>query len=198
MTWSRFCKDVELLSNHPHYSNESPSLHTEVLEIPSHRYELNYTSVKVDKGSSEARQLWLLLETLKSTVPITWKPPIISEIHGNGGNGIAAETPSGSTVINCRNAPANVTWLAAGDLINFSNHTKVYMVTQDAVTNNAGITTLNIHCPLKRTLPDNTTVIGTGAEFTLIKKPGSKPQSFELKAAKKRVSYSEIEFIELL
>lgn len=198
MSWSRFCKDVELRSNHPHYSNESPSLHTELLEIPSHRYELNYTSVKVKKGSTEAKQLWLLMESLKSTVPITWKPPIISEIHGNGGNGIAAETLSGSTTINCRNAPANVTWLAAGDLINFANHTKVYMVTQDAVTDNAGITTLKINCPLKQSLPDNTTVIGTGAVFTLVKRPGSKPQSFELKADKVRGTFSEIEFIELL
>ncbi|MFZ6040282.1 hypothetical protein ACOV11_07185 [Vibrio natriegens] len=198
MSWSRFCKDVELVSNHPHYSNESPSLHTELLEIPSHRYELNYTSVKVNKGSSKARQLWLLLESLKSTVPITWKPPIISDIYGSGGNGIAAETPSGSTTINCRNAPANVTWLAAGDLINFSNHTKVYMVTEDAVTDNAGVTTLTINCPLKQALPDNTTVIGTGAEFTLVKRPGSKPQSFELKAGKVRSTFSEIEFIELL
>lgn len=200
MDLNRFCKDVQLISNYPEYSNESPNLHVEVLEIPSHRYELAYTSVSIDRVKHEDlhHELWDMFESMRPGRPFRWKPPILSVIRGHGGNALAMETASGSIEIAVYNAPANCIWLKKGDLINFANQSKVYKVMADVQTTNSGMGTIQINCPLKKSLTIGTLVIGTGAEFTLIRRPKSKPQSFEIKGGKTRISYAKAEFIEFL
>ncbi|ALR15273.1 hypothetical protein [Vibrio natriegens] len=196
---SQFCSELSVVSHYPSISNESPSLHVDVLEIPSHRFELTYKSVNVPRP--DHRKFWRAVDAMKAGRPFTWTPPLangVMGIQGVGGNAQAIEAVAGSLVISVRNAPPNVTWLKAGDMINFANHTKVYEVEEDVTTDNAGLAAMTLNAPLKVALPDNTTVIGTGATFTLIRKPGSKPQQFQLKGARRDVSYAEMEFIELL
>ncbi|HDY8173689.1 hypothetical protein VVYB158_18735 [Vibrio vulnificus CladeA-yb158] len=200
MGLSRYCKEVQLISVYPEFSNSSPNLHVEVIEIPSHRYELNYTSVSLDRvrDFDKHRELWALFESLRPGRSFRWKPPYLSTIRGVGGNALAMETKAGLHEVVAYNAPSNVTWLKSGDLINFANHGKVYMVCEDVLTNHAGMGTLTLNSPLKKSLSAGDVVIGTGAEFTLIKKPGSRPQSFEVKAGSSRFTYAKVEFIEFL
>ncbi|HAS6087760.1 TPA: hypothetical protein I7120_22010 [Vibrio vulnificus] len=196
---NRFCKGLQVITHYPSKSNESPNLHVEVLEIPSHRYELQYQSVRIER--EDHRLFWSAVESMKSGRPFTWKVPVIkgvTDIQGVGGDALALATPSGSLDINVRNAPANVLWLATGDMINFANQTKVYKVCNDVVTNNAGVGTIRLNCPLKHALPEDTVVIGSGATFTLIRKPGAKAQSFSLMGGRRDVEYAELEFIEFL
>lgn len=195
---NRFCKRLQISDHYPSYSNESPNLHVEVLEIPSHRFEIRYRSVRIEKENH--RVFWNFVKRLKAGVPFSWTPPAlkhITDIQGQGGNGLALATAAGSLTVVVRNAPPNVKWLASEDMINFSNHSKVYSVMDDVYTDNAGKATITLNCPLKQALPEDTTVIGTGATFTLIRKPGTKPQSFTLEPAKD-VDYAELEFIEFL
>ncbi len=192
-----FCRDVELVSTYPSYSNESPNLHVEVLEMPSHRFDLRYQSVSLSER--EHRVFWAAVEGMRAGKPFTWSPPKITAIQGHGGNALAQATAAGSYSLQVYNAPANVQWLSVGDLITLANQTKVYMVMVDAYTNNAGMATLTLNCPIKKAIPEGTVVNGSGAAFTLIRKPGAKGQSFKLAGAKAgRADYAEIELVEFL
>ncbi|WP_165311054.1 hypothetical protein [Vibrio ziniensis] len=197
MNLTPFCKDLTLKSNYPSYDNESPNLHVEVLDMPSHRFELNFMSRKL-KNEEEHRAFWTMIESMKASVPFTWVPPKLSKILGTGGDALASETSAGGYEFGVYNAPSNTTWLKAGDLINIGNQTKVYRVMQDVVTNNAGVGTVLVNCPIKKKVPDGTAINGSGAVFTLIRKPGAKPQSFNLKGNTQFVSYADLEFIEFL
>lgn len=197
MDLSKYCKDLQLKSNYPSESNESPNLHVEVLDIPGHRFELEYTSRKL-KSQDEHMEFWTMVESMRPAVAFTWKPPIISKIRGVGGNAIAQETAPGAFEFSVYNAPPDVVWLKAGDLITLANQTKVYRVMADVNTNQAGAGVVKVNCPIKKRIPAGTVVNGSGAEFTLIKKPGSKPQSYDLKAGTPFISYAKLDFIEFL
>ncbi|MCG6268314.1 hypothetical protein [Vibrio furnissii] len=195
----RYCRDVELFSNYPSYSNESPNLHVEVVEIPSHRFELNYQSVRL--VDEDHRLFWTAVESMRAGRAFTWSPKKLTTIKGAGGNAAADSTPAGSETLSVYNvtAPAGVVWLKAGDLITVANQTKVYMVMLDATPDNAGRVTLSLNCPIKTAVPAGTVVNGSGAAFTLIRKPGAKPQSFKLSGQTAgKAEYSELEFVELL
>ncbi|WP_441257741.1 hypothetical protein ACS18Q_19985 [Vibrio sp. Vf1514] len=197
MDLTSFCKDLTLKSNYPSFNNESPNLHVEVLEIPGHRFELDYKSRKL-KSEDDHAAFWTMVERMRSSVPFTWKPPKLSRVRGTGGDALASATSAGLYQFGVYNAPANTTWLKAGDLINIGNQTKVYRVMANVVTNNAGTAIVEVNCPIKKQIPEGTAVNGRGAVFTLIRKPGAKPQSFDLKSSSPFVSYAELEFIEYL
>lgn len=197
MGWTEYCRDLNLVTHYPIHHNESQNLHVDVLYMPSHRFEITYKSVKLDRDD-QLTDFWLLVEQLRGgSVPFKWKPPRVSDIRGVGGVASCLETPSGSYEVPIYSAPANKTFLKRGDLITFDNHSKVYRVMSDVVTNNAGMATVKLNCPLKRSV-NNTVLNGQGAEFTLILKPGSRPQEYALKAGSRFVDSIELSFIELL
>ncbi|EKO3939558.1 hypothetical protein F7U67_002098 [Vibrio metschnikovii] len=197
MSWTDYCKEATLATHYPTHSNQSPNLHVNIVDMQSHRFELTYRSVKLDRNA-ELNDFWMLVEELRGgAVPFKWKPPIISNIAGVGGIASCTETAAGSYEVVIYSAPANALFLQRGDLITFANHTKVYRVMNNVNTNNAGMATVKLNCPLKRAV-NNTVLNGQGAEFTLILKPGSRPQEFGLKAGTRFVESIELSFIELL
>ena len=72
--------------------------------------------------------------------------PTISDTSGSYPSQVtfpsAASTAAGSTSIAVTSDQTSKTILRAGDVIRFFNHTKVYMVTEDATTNGAGAGTI--------------------------------------------------------
>ena len=57
--------------------------------------------------------------------------------------------------------------MKAGDLIKFSSHSKVYMVTADASTNGSGQTTLAIEPALMATIADNESIMVANVPITV-------------------------------
>lgn len=194
--FSEYCSKVSVASHYPALTSESQSLHVEVLDIPSHRWEVTFHSVNM--LDSDLDDFWPLVEKLKAHTPFQWKLPKVSDIRGEGGLARVQQTNSGMEQVNVYNAPPNTIWLKRNDMITFANHTKVYRVLEDVTTDNAGVGLVLLNCPLKQTLPENTVVDGTGAVFTLIKRPGFKPLSYERAAGTRIFKSIQIEFIELL
>jgi hypothetical protein len=60
-----------------------------------------------------------------------------------------------------------MTVMKAGDFVKFSSHNKVYSLAQDAVTNSAGQTALNIIPGLYGPVADDSVVTHTNVSFTV-------------------------------
>lgn len=63
---------------------------------------------------------------------------------------------AGNVSVNLQGASAGATF-KAGDVVKFSNHTKVYMITDDATADGGGLATIFINPPLLESLPATTT-----------------------------------------
>lgn len=197
---SEYCRDLDLISNFPSYHNESPSLHVEVIEIPSHRWDLKYKSIDIE-GLGKQREFFMLLNSFKAGKPFTWKLPIHSDPIGEAGGAptVITNYPAGSEEIEVINGSLNQQdWLHAGDLIQFNNATKVYAVMETVSTDNAGKATVRLNAPLAKDIVSTTSVRTKDIEFTLIYKPESKKVTYSRIAGDLDAQSYELEFVELL
>lgn len=69
---------------------------------------------------------------------------------------VAASAAVGATAISLSGATALATF-KAGDVVKFSNHTKVYMITDDATADGAGLASINVSPPLLSAVTITTT-----------------------------------------
>lgn len=100
----------------------------------------------------------------------TYVPPTISTTRGSSG-----ETPVVKGAISAGAVTANVDGLTAstsnilraGDFIKFSDHTKIYMVTDDMSSDGSGDATLNFHPAATEAIPNNATITIASVPFTV-------------------------------
>lgn len=100
----------------------------------------------------------------------TYVPPTISTTRGSSG-----ETPVVNGAISAGAVTANVDGLTAstsnilraGDFIKFSDHTKIYMVTDDMSSDGSGDATLNFHPAATEAIPNNATITIASVPFTV-------------------------------
>jgi len=71
---------------------------------------------------------------------------------------VATSTAIGNTTVPITGATVGAT-LKAGDVVKFSNHTKVYMITDDSIADGLGAATLNIIPPLITAVVATTTTV---------------------------------------
>lgn len=62
---------------------------------------------------------------------------------------------------------ASIDTLKIGDILRFAGHNKVYMVTEDAVSDGAGNSTIEIRPPLREPPADNEAITVNGVAFTV-------------------------------
>jgi hypothetical protein len=100
----------------------------------------------------------------------TYVPPTISTTRGSSG-----ETPVVDGAISAGAVTASVDGLTAstsnilraGDFIKFSDHTKIYMVTDDMSSDGSGDATLNFHPAATEAIPNNATITIASVPFTV-------------------------------
>lgn len=100
----------------------------------------------------------------------TYVPPTISTTRGSSG-----ETPVVNGAISAGAVTASVDGLTAstsnilraGDFIKFSDHTKIYMVTDDMSSDGSGDATLNFHPAATEAIPDDATITIASVPFTV-------------------------------
>lgn len=79
-----------------------------------------------------------------------------------------ANTSGGATAVNFTSGANNATVIKAGDVVRFSNHTKVYMATTDVTTDGSGNGTLNIEPALIEAVTTSHTIIHNAVPFRMI------------------------------
>jgi len=79
-----------------------------------------------------------------------------------------ANTSGGATAVNFTSGANNATVIKAGDVVRFSNHTKVYMATTDITTDGSGNGTLNIEPALIEAVTTSHTIIHNAVPFRMI------------------------------
>jgi hypothetical protein len=77
-------------------------------------------------------------------------------------------TAAGSTAVDFTSAVNSATVIKAGDVVRFSNHTKVYMATTDATTDGSGNGTLNIEPALIEAVTTSHTIAHNAVPFRMI------------------------------
>ena len=170
-----YCKQLTLTSNHPTTSNESSNLMVEVWATPSHRFELDYTTVPI-KGIREQRAMFAYLESLRQGInTFTWVLPVYGEPSGDANNNPSvAETGAGSMSVIIDGSINSDEFLLPGDMIKFSNHNKCYTVTQPVSLSSQVI---HLNAPLQVDLTSTETVITRNVAMTLKVDPTFEGQS---------------------
>lgn len=170
MILSTYCKDLSLISNYGENNHiENTALKMEMWNVPRHRFEFEYTSIPI-KTISEQRAMFSYLDQLKQGYnTFIWNPPIYGTPSGTGSiNPSVAATSAGSLTVLIDETLPGGDIVLPGDLVKFSNHTKVYTA---ASTLNSGNTTLTLNTPLQADLANGDTLITSNVEFTLIADP---------------------------
>ena len=79
---------------------------------------------------------------------------------------VVSNTAAGSTSVPLSGATVSATF-SAGDVLLFSNHSKVYVVTDDATADGGGLATLNFTPPLIESITTAHTIKHTDVPFTM-------------------------------
>jgi hypothetical protein len=100
----------------------------------------------------------------------TYVPPTISTTRGSSGaspvvNGAVSAAATSASIDGLAASTSNI--LRAGDFIKFSDHTKVYMVTDDMSSDGSGTATLNFHPGAVQAIADDSTVTIASVPFNV-------------------------------
>ena len=79
-----------------------------------------------------------------------------------------SSTTAGATAVDFTSSANSATVIKAGDVVRFSNHTKVYMATTDVNTDGSGNGTLNIEPALIENVSGSTTITHDEVPFRMI------------------------------
>ena len=103
----------------------------------------------------------IVLPEISYTVETQYKNEVVT-VDGSYSAGVTAvDVTTGSPV-------ANDGIIRAGDVIKFSNHTKVYMVTEDVITNASGEATVNFEPALMEDVTSSHTIVHDAVPFRMI------------------------------
>ena len=151
--------DVKL--EHNSVRSETRSGRTQVRNVGSARW--SFTAKYNDLTRDEFAPVFAFLASKQggaSSFSIT--PPVISNSRGNpsGTVTVSGAHAAGSTEITITGLTGTI---KAGDFVTFSNHTKVYMVTEDR----AGEGAMKIEPPLMESLANGRSVTYNSVPFTM-------------------------------
>jgi len=93
-------------------------------------------------------------------------PPVISTTRGTASGTITVNANTSPGVLTC-NVSGGTGTLKKGDLIKFSNHDKVYMLTEDVNLDNSTVDTLTFYPSLTDAITTTTTVDYTNVPITV-------------------------------
>jgi hypothetical protein len=93
-------------------------------------------------------------------------PPVISTTRGTASGTVTVNANTSPGVLTCNVAGGTGT-LKKGDLIKFSNHDKVYMLTEDVNLDNSTVDTLTFYPNLTDAITTTTTVDYTNVPITV-------------------------------
>jgi len=189
MILTDYCKDLTLSSNHPVDFNQSASLGVETWSVPAHRFELDWSSTPIF-SNVEQRKLFAYLDNLKKgQVTFNWLLPIHSEPNGlaNANPFLFQSASAGQTSVVIEKSDEVYSFLSMGDLIKFSNHTKVYMVTNEVAGENP---TVELNAPLKVGLSVSDSMITRNVEMTVRADPDFDGASYSRKAGDLHTSFT--------
>lgn len=91
-------------------------------------------------------------------------PPVISTTTGTATGTITVNATYAAGVLECKSTGGSGT-LKKGDLIKFSNHDKVYMLTEDVDLDASSVDTLNFYPNLVTSITNTTTVTYNSVPF---------------------------------
>ncbi|MCP4799324.1 MAG: hypothetical protein GY893_05185 [bacterium] len=101
----------------------------------------------------------------------TYVPPTISTTRGDSGETILVDDTgvvAGDTSCDIDGMTVSTSnILRAGDFIKFSDHTKVYMVTEDVTSDGSGEATLNFHPAAVQAIATNSTISIASVPFNV-------------------------------
>lgn len=93
-------------------------------------------------------------------------PPVISTTRGTASGTVTVNANTSPGVLTC-NVSGGTGTLKKGDLIKFSNHDKVYMLTEDVNLDNSTVDTLTFYPTLTDAITTTTTVDYTNVPITV-------------------------------
>jgi hypothetical protein len=93
-------------------------------------------------------------------------PPVVSNTTGTATGTITVNATYAAGVLQCKSTGGSGT-LKKGDLIKFSNHNKVYMLTEDVDLDESSVDTLNFYPNLVTGITNTTTVTYNSVPFTV-------------------------------
>jgi hypothetical protein len=94
-------------------------------------------------------------------------PPEISSTRGTASGTVTVSEDTGAGATECRTIGNATGTLKNGDLIKFSNHDKVYMLTADTNLDGSTVDTLQFYPPLFSAITTTTTVTYNNVAFTV-------------------------------
>jgi len=152
-------KAVNLRMNDPAIMFRSQSGRRIVRKV-SGQYWLLTLTYPPKKRSDFAPVIGALAKAQGQYQTFTVIPPNLATPEGTqtSNTTVATTTAVGATAIPISGAGAAATF-KAGDILKFSNHTKVYMLTDDSTADGSGLATLNINPPLLTSVTATTTTV---------------------------------------
>lgn len=196
-----YCRTLNLKSNRPVSFNTTTGLRTEVWEIPSHRWEIEYESIEI-QGFQNQRAMMAFLDSLQRGVQtFNWQLPLHGEPGGvadvNADLVLNADSGDDGVAISTTGTSDHNNYLKIGDLVKFSNHSKVYMVS-DYTTNTTTEAVVKLNCPLQKPLTVGVTTMQVrNVQMLLMLKPDSDLLTFGRSAGNLDAGF-EAMFIEKL
>ncbi|MAD75169.1 MAG: hypothetical protein CML20_10325 [Rheinheimera sp.] len=152
-------------------STESKTYIEHVRAIPGHKWEITLISTPLNANDLSRAFGWACSLKGRFTA-FTAVIPRYSDTKGVGSGSpvVRTATTQGATAVPMEgfSGPVNGQ-LLAGDFIKFANHSKVYIVTEDANSNVNGQVTVNIHPQLMKAVPLNTAMVIRDVPFLLRK-----------------------------
>jgi len=151
---------ITISSNEPHFDMTTVSLKTQRASQDHQRWELSFN---VLSDQDKAAELFLSTIVNFDTSDIMIMPQLVKEGNNNSlsNTTVGSTTAAGASSIEIDNS-SNVTGsLPKGSFIKFSNHSKVYITTNDLSLEGTSNQTLNFYPNLISAVP-NLTALNTG------------------------------------
>ena len=162
-------KDVSLNSVNPNFYSENRALIGHARKIPAHRFEVVFKTVPINP--TLAGQVWAFTNQLEGQFNTF---TVILPIHSNPFGSLTSNpsvnsvTLAGVYSINVKGLPASSGGLLLpGDHINFSGHTKCYVVAQSLNSDGLGNGVLTLSNPLLQSISTNEVINAVNVPFTL-------------------------------
>lgn len=152
-------------------STESKTFIEHVRSIPGHKWEVTLISTPLNADDLSRAFGWACGLKGRFTA-FSAVIPRYSNCKGVGSGSpvVRTATSQGATAVPLQGFSGAVSGqLRAGDFVKFGNHSKVYIVTEDANSNVSGQLTLNIHPQLMQAVPVNTPLVIRNVPFLLRK-----------------------------
>ena len=161
--------DVSVQSIEPTLVSVSISLKRQVRSRGGQRWLLNVSFPPMTRAEFAPNYAFAVKQKGQYET-FSYVPPTISTTRGSTSetitvNGAVSSGATSASIDGLTASTSNI--LRSGDFIKFSDHTKVYMVTDDMSSDGSGTATLNFHPAAIQAIADDSTVTTSSVPFTV-------------------------------